>query len=170
MPVAIICGFCSETVRQMNKWQTIEPLVEMQAVFYVQKEREKIEKYSIIYTLHGATQLRKYSGKPLFHYEHWGVMCVACGWSCSPGQRTLFMGHFSTDPEGTLADRGLCVGDSSIKALLLSGWKRTIKRIAGSMALASGRGATRKFACWLPGRTRSGRLPTSFYYFSDWGT
>lgn len=37
MPVAIICGFCSETVRQMNKWQTIEPLVEMQAVFLCAK-------------------------------------------------------------------------------------------------------------------------------------
>ena len=49
MPAAIICGFCSETVQQMNKWQTIEPLVEIQAVFYVQKEREKIKKYSIIY-------------------------------------------------------------------------------------------------------------------------
>ena len=35
--------------------------------------------------------------------------------------------------------------------------KRTRKRIAGSMALASGQGATRKSACWLPRDTRSGQ-------------
>ena len=50
MPVAIICGFCSETVRQMNKWQTIEPLVEMQAVFLCAKGAWKNRK--VFYHLH----------------------------------------------------------------------------------------------------------------------
>lgn len=50
MPVAIICGFCSETVRQMNKWQTIEPLVEMQAVFLCAKGARKNRK--VFYHLH----------------------------------------------------------------------------------------------------------------------
>ena len=51
-------------------------------------------------------------------------------------------------------------GASPIKASLLSGSKRTKRRIAGFTGWASGRGQTPRSACWRPRATQNGRPPT----------
>ncbi len=86
--------------------------------------------------------------------------CARCLWpSLRPRTAPFSCGprsHSSRRPCGSSVR-----GASPIKASLLSGSKRTKRRIAGFMGWASGRGQMPRSACWRPRDTPSGRPPTS---------
>ena len=116
--------------------------------------------YEIIYAdPRGATPQRKCRGAAENHYPTMSIdeLCAlpvaelaaaTAPFSCGPRSRS------SQRPCGSSVRGAL-----PIKASLLSGSKRTKRRIAGFMGWASGRGPTPRSACWQPRDTQSGRPP-----------
>ena len=85
--------------------------------------------------------------------------CVRCLWP-SLRPRTAPFSCGRPFPSSRRLYSSSVRGASPIKASLLSGLKRTKRRIAGFMGWASGRGRTPRSACWRPRDTPSGRPPT----------
>ena len=144
-------------LRENDHISTTRPLAENVGGFFYAKEREKIKNYSIIY----ADPPWRYAQKGLQgaaerHYPTMTIdeLCALPVADLAARDSALFL--WATFPQPRLCG-SLRNGALPIKAWLLSGWKRTKKRIAGFTGWAFGRGGTQKSACWLPGATPNGR-------------
>ena len=80
------------------------------------------------------------------------------GGSGGPGQRAFLWATFPQLPE---ALRLIKAWGFTYKSVAFVWLKKNRKSEAGSTAWASGRGATRRSACWQHGDTRNGRRQTS---------
>lgn len=120
-----------------------------------------IQQYSIIY----ADPPWRYSAKKVQgaaenHYPTMSIeeLCALPVADLAAPDSALFL--WATFPQLPEALRLIEAWGFTYKSVAFVWLKKNKKADSWFTALASGQGATRKSACWLPRDTRSGRLPT----------
>lgn len=133
----------------------------MLAVFSCPKERDNIEKYSIIYAdPPWRCSAKKVQGAAENHYPTMSIeeLCALPVAELAAKDSALFM--WATFPQLPEALRLIRAWGFTYKSVAFVWLKKNKKAIAGFMGWASGRGRTPRSVCWRPRDTRSGRPPT----------